>query len=204
MAGAYTSFHVVRTPTLHAAGGPPSRPYGAAPVLTRAAIGLARRPDAGPIAALSCAIIEDGLDPAYGRRRILQAMAHPGVNVAVAHASGRLIGFGIIEYGDTAAHLVLLGVEPRAQRRGPGARLVEWLEKPATAAGIGRGRVEARAERPGAVAFYRARGHAEQARLRGYYSDRLDAGRVDNALGAVGGSCGHACPPRVPGRWSRP
>lgn len=154
-------------------------------MLTRAAIGLACRRDAGPISELSRAIIEDGLDWAYDRRRILEATVHPRVNVAVARASGRLAGFGIMEYGDAVAHLVLLGVEPRAQGQGLGTRLVEWLEKPATVAGIRRVRVEARADRPGAIAFYRARGYVERTRLRGYYAGRLDAIRLEKALGVA-------------------
>lgn len=161
------------------------RPGSSKRLLLNPDVRLARRGDAWRIAALSRDVIEDGLSWTYDRARILRAIAHPAVNVAVAHAGRGLLGFGVMEYGEDTAHLVLLGVRPRQQGRGIGRRLVSWLEKCALTAGIQRVRVEARADRPGAIAFYRRLGYRETRRFAGYYGGRVDAVRLEKRLGVA-------------------
>ncbi|MDX1610147.1 MAG: GNAT family N-acetyltransferase [Halofilum sp. (in: g-proteobacteria)] len=153
-------------------------------MLANPPIRLAQKRDARPIAELSRDSIEHGLRWTYDRARILKAIANPSINVAVARERGRLLGFGIMEYGDEAAHLVLLGVRPDRQGRGLGRRLVGWLERCALVAGIRRVRVEARLDNPGAIAFYRRLGYREIRRFGGYYDGRLDAVQLEKPLGA--------------------
>lgn len=148
---------------------------------------LASRRDAREIGELSRDIIEHGLRWTYDRATVLRAIADPRVNVAVMHEGDRVLGFGIMQYGDTAAHLALLGVRPGRQGRGLGRHLLAWLEKPALVAGIQRVRVEARADNPRAIRFYERLGYREQARFQGYYSGVLDAVRLEKPLGASAG-----------------
>lgn len=154
-------------------------------MLANPPIRLARKKDARTIAELSRDFIEHGLRWTYDRARILKAIADPCMNVAVAHEGGRLLGFGIMEYGEEAAHLVLLGVRPGRQGRGLGRRLVTWLEKSALTAGIRRVRVECRLDNPGGIAFYEKLGYRERARFAGYYSGSVDAVQLEKRLGTL-------------------
>jgi ribosomal-protein-alanine N-acetyltransferase len=146
------------------------------------AIRLATASDAHAIAALSRDCIEHGLAWRYTPARILAAIRSRTTNVAVIHAHGGLHAVGIMEYGDNAAHLVLLGVQPTQRRKGLGRHLVAWLEACATTAGIDHVSVECRADSPDAVAFYRASGYRVQARVPGYYAGVIDAVRLRKRL----------------------
>ncbi|MDZ7748104.1 MAG: GNAT family N-acetyltransferase [Halofilum sp. (in: g-proteobacteria)] len=148
-------------------------------------IRLARRRDSRPVARLSRDLVEHGLRWRYDPRAIRGAIANPSMNVVVAGEGDAVTGFGIMEYGDTAAHLVLLGVCPEHRGCGLGRRLVTWLERPALVAGIRRVRVEVRADNPGGLAFYAALGYRQRARVAGYYEGRLDALQLDKALGVA-------------------
>jgi [ribosomal protein S18]-alanine N-acetyltransferase len=88
-----------------------------------------------------------------------------------------------MHYGDESAHLSLLAVRPNQQQRGLGALLIAWLEKPALVAGIERIRLEARADNPNAIAFYRKQGFRESGRIAGYYRGSVDAVRLEKRLG---------------------
>ena len=54
--------------------------------------------------------------------------AVPVIRLAGAQGA-RILGFGIMQYRDAAAHLTLFAVHPGHQHRGLGRRLVAWLEK---------------------------------------------------------------------------
>jgi ribosomal protein S18 acetylase RimI-like enzyme len=103
---------------------------------------------------------------------------HPSVNVAIVHVHGGLHAVGIMEYGLTVAHLVLLGVQPTQRHKGLGRHLVAWLEACARTAGINRIDVECRADNPGAIAFYRAQGYRVQGVVSRYYGGAIDAVRL--------------------------
>jgi ribosomal protein S18 acetylase RimI-like enzyme len=105
--------------------------------------------------------------------------------VVVARAGTRIAGFGIMRYGGDDAHLDLLGVAMDCRRRGLGRRLVEWLEKPALAAGITDAFLEVREANLGARAFYERLGYRTLARLGGYYQGRESAIRMGRALGVA-------------------
>lgn len=143
---------------------------------------LARMEDAPRIAQMSRVHIEAGLGWSWRTDRVLGAVRDQATNVAVVEEHRRLVGFGIMHYGDVNAHLALLAVDPECRRRGLGTRLVLWLECCAETAGIGRIGVEARADNPAAIAFYRRLGYETVETLSGYYRGMLDAVRLQKRL----------------------
>jgi [ribosomal protein S18]-alanine N-acetyltransferase len=151
-------------------------------------IRLAERSDAQHIAEMSRHYIEDGLGWSWNSARVLGAIEDDSTNVAVIDPIERgvrqreLAGFAIMHYGEHTAHLALLAVHPAHRRRGLGTRLLGWLERCAVTAGIGRIRLEARADNPAAVAFYRGLGYEPSGVLRGYYRSVLDAIRLEKRL----------------------
>jgi len=151
-------------------------------MITDAELRLARKGDAYWMAALSRDFIEHGLRWRYDREQVLRAIASREINAAVADDGRHRLGFGIMEYRQDTAHLVLLGVRPDHQGRGLGSALVRWLEKPALVAGIQVVRVEVRADNPRGIAFYEKLGYRERARVPGYYDGRVDALRLDRDL----------------------
>ena len=81
-----------------------------------------------------------------------------------------MVGFAIMDYGDSQAHLSLLAVAPSHQRCGIGKQMMAWLEESALVAGIGTINVELRANNYAALDFYRALGFHQTAYIAGYYS----------------------------------
>jgi [ribosomal protein S18]-alanine N-acetyltransferase len=148
-------------------------------------IRLATAQDVALIAHMSRDFIEHGLGWSWTPARVLAAVNDRCTNAAVLGERGELAGFGIMHYGDESAHLALLAVRPDQQQRGLGALLLAWLEKPAVVAGIERIRVEARADNPNAIGFYRKQGFAECSRIAGYYRGAIDAVRLEKRLGVA-------------------
>ncbi len=136
-------------------------------------IRLARARDARPIAEMSRDCIEHGLGWRWTEARVLSCIRHPAANVIVVRPT--LTGFGIMQYGDDEAHLLLLAAHPRHRRMGVGAALVRWLEATALTAGVGLIRLEARASSAEARNFYRALGYTEVRTVKRYYEGREDA-----------------------------
>jgi ribosomal protein S18 acetylase RimI-like enzyme len=145
-------------------------------------IRLAAAADALAIADMSREYIEHGLGWSWTPARIAAAIQEQSTNVAVIHQSGGMVGFGIMHYGERAAHLALLAVHPDQRRRGLAAQLLLWLEKCADTAGIERIRVEARSDNPAAVAFYQKHGYVQTDRIAGYYRGVLDAVRLEKTI----------------------
>lgn len=136
---------------------------------------LARLADAPAIAAMSCRLIEAGLAPSWPAERVTRHIRGAESLVLTARRAGRLLGFGIMQYGETTAHLNLLAVEPWCQRRGLGRALISWLEGSAVVAGAFLIQLELRASNADAHAFYVAQGFADTGRVTGYYQHREDA-----------------------------
>ena len=147
-------------------------------------IWLALPADARSIAEMSRDYIENGLGWGWTKARVLRAMRDKSTNVAVAHDRGYLLGFGIMAYGDNAAHLVLLGVHKTQRKRGLGACILLWLEECALTAGIERIQVEAREDNEAALWFYRGRGYREIEKLTGYYRGIVNGVRLEKRLWA--------------------
>ena len=154
-------------------------------MLATPSVRLATPSDARAIAALSRDFIEHGLGWSYTPARIVAAIRSRTTNVAVIHARGCLFACGVMNYGDTRAHLVLLGVHPTQRRQGLGRMLLAWLEDCALVAGLETIGVEARADNPGAVRFYLDQGYAVRGRVPGYYSGVVDAICLEKPLGTA-------------------
>jgi ribosomal-protein-alanine N-acetyltransferase len=133
---------------------------------------LATRDDAQAIAQLSRDRIEQGLGWSWTALRVLRSIRDRETNVVVALDASESLGFGIMKYHDEEAHLLLLAVRAERVRQGIGTALVDWLERSALVAGIGRVSLEARASNASARAFYLRLGYREVQSLPGYYQGR--------------------------------
>jgi len=161
-------------------------------------LGPAHRADLARIAVLSPAALETGLLASWTEPRLGRMLRHRETMVLVARcraAAGALrtvaamgattaefAGFGIMVYGDTRAHLNLLGIEPRFQRRGIGRRILRWLEASALEAGTFDITLEVRANNQAAQAFYLALGYEPVGRVERYYQGVEDAIRMRRSL----------------------
>jgi [ribosomal protein S18]-alanine N-acetyltransferase len=143
---------------------------------------LATRCDARRIADMSREYIEHGLGWSWTRERVLKAIYDRGTNVAVAYEQDRILGFGIMKYGEEKAHLALLGVDSVHRNRGLATTLLAWLEKCAVVAGNERIQLEARSDNALALAFYEKHGYRPIGSIRGYYRGVLDAVRLEKIL----------------------
>jgi ribosomal-protein-alanine N-acetyltransferase len=145
-------------------------------------IGLARPGDVRRIATMSRDLIEQGLDWRWTPPRITAALHDPAVNFAVARERGELAGFGIMQYKDDEAHLLLLAVDPARRRKGIGRALMQSLEATALTAGIGLIRLEARTGNAEARAFYRKLGYLDIKSVPGLYGPGEDGVRIAKDL----------------------
>ena len=131
---------------------------------------LALPADAYEIAVMSRYLIEVGLRGwSWPPERVASAVRARNTNVVVAGVGDNLVGFAIMEYGDTTAHLSLLAVKPSHQRCGIGRQLMGWVEETALTAGITTVNLELRVNNFAARTFYRSLGYTEMSYLPGYY-----------------------------------
>lgn len=130
---------------------------------------LAKDADAPEIAELSRELIENGLSWTWHPRRVLKSIRARDTNVLVATERECLVGFAIMDFGYTHAHLSLLAVRTLYQRRGIGKKLLTWLEEAALVAGIKTVELELRESNHAARRFYQKLGFTEIAHVRGYY-----------------------------------
>jgi ribosomal protein S18 acetylase RimI-like enzyme len=158
------------------------RHEGGRGVISHLRVALASGGDAPGISALSAVAIERGLRPSWTPRRVLACIGHRDTNVVVARDGARLLGFGIMDYGETSAHLALLAVRAGARRQGVGSALLAWLEQSAVVAGVVTVRAEVRGGNLAARDFYRDRGYREGERVPGYYQGVEDAIRLERRL----------------------
>jgi [ribosomal protein S18]-alanine N-acetyltransferase len=143
---------------------------------------LAAPSDAIQIAAMSREFIEQGLPWRWKSARILKAMSDPNTNVVVAAEHEVIFGFGIMEYKDETAHLVLFAVHPSVRRLGVGSQMLQWLEVVAVTAAISKIRLEAKADNHEASAFYVKHGYLVVERIPGMYLGLEDGVRLVKSL----------------------
>jgi len=143
---------------------------------------VASAADGAWMAGLSRDLIETGLGWSYRQPRLARLLARPEVCAVVAQDGGHRTGFALMEFLDEHAHLVLLAVEPHAQRRGIASALVRWLEDSARTAGTFTVYCEARAASTVARSFYRAMGYRELFLMPGYYRGTQAAVRLSHDL----------------------
>jgi [ribosomal protein S18]-alanine N-acetyltransferase len=131
---------------------------------------LATPADAYEIAVMSRYLIEVGLRGwTWPPERVGKVIKARDTNVLVVDVRQHLVGFAIMDFGDTTAHLSLLAVKPTHQRCGIGRQLMAWLEEAALAAGITTVSLELRSNNFSARTFYRMLGYKELAYIPGYY-----------------------------------
>ena len=145
-------------------------------------IRLAAPNEAPAIAEISRDYIEHGLGWSWTAARVLRAIRDPSTNVAVILRQGRVVGFGIMQYGDETAHLALLAIHPAQRHQRLGTRLVCWLEQCARIAGVQQIRLEARADNRSAIMFYQRLGFRQSGRIAGYYEAAIDAVQLEKRL----------------------
>ena len=145
-------------------------------------IRLATLRDARAIAEMSRDEIEMGLAWTWTPERVRRSIRDRAINVAVALEHSKIVGFGIMHYGDDKARLLLLAVGRAVREQGVGGRLHDWLEKCARMAGLRRIELEARADNLEALAFYGLRGYERFDTAHGYYQGRIDAFRLAKNL----------------------
>ena len=138
---------------------------------------LAHEEDLAGIASVAAATGQDaeglGGDPAYVRHVMATG------RFAVAMSVGRCVGFGGVVQIGGATMLTDLFVEPQAQARGVGSRLLDLLWADTSS------RLTFASQRPPAVALYARRGLVARwplLYLRGDVSDLLDPGLVTEPL----------------------
>ena len=145
-------------------------------------IRLASRLDAGLIAAMSRDLIEQGLPWSWRPERVARAIAATNTNVAVVREHDEIDAFGVMEYWEDDAHLVLFAVRPQRQRQGLGSALLLWLEASARIAGSKRVRLEARRDNDAARSFYNEHGYHELVIKSHLYSGVLDGIKLEKWL----------------------
>jgi ribosomal-protein-alanine N-acetyltransferase len=138
----------------------------------------ARVGDAERLAAMSRALIEAGLKPAWGAARIRWHVRDAESVVLTARRPAMIAGFAIMRYGEDVAHLNLLAVDPAHRRRGIARALVRWLEETALTAGTFIIGLELRAGNEAARNLYRALGYRELGQIPGYYQGLESAIRM--------------------------
>ena len=149
---------------------------------------IASKPDAEAIAAMSRDLIEHSLPWTWRAERVARAIAAANTNVVVVREQVGLDAFGIMEYWDDDAHLVLFAVNKARQRQGLGTEILRWLEASAKAAGSQRIRVEARRDNVAARSFYNEHGYHEVAVKSRMYSGMLDGIQFTKYLRACAAS----------------
>jgi len=151
------------------------------------ALQLATVENARDIARMSATLIERGLPHTWTTRRVSAHIRHKDSVVLVAHSGSEkspreLIGFAIMQFAETTAHLNLLAVRPHARRSGVGRQMLSWLHESAMVAGTFLVRLELRATNIEARHFYKSMGYEEFGYVRRYYSNVEDAVRMSRDL----------------------
>ena len=148
-------------------------------------VSLAHVVDAYQVATMSREIIEHGLQWSWTPERVGRCILASDINVVTAKSDGVLIGFGIMFYGHSKAHLNLLGVDADWRSLGIGGRLLQWLESCALTAGLESCQLELRESNSKARQFYTRHGYSEVERVKGYYQQRENAIRMAKNLHEV-------------------
>jgi len=144
---------------------------------------LATPADAYEIAVMSRYLIEVGLRGwSWHPERVAKAIRARDTDVLVATVKDLLVGFAIMEFGDSKAHLSLLAVKPSHQRCGIGRKMMGWLDEAALTAGISTINLELRANNFGARCFYKMLGFTETGYLPGYYRNVETAVRMSRDI----------------------
>ena len=145
-------------------------------------IELARIEDALEIALISKNFIERGLVWRWTERKVKNSILSDTKNVAVARLENKIVGFGIMHYGDEVANLDLLAVKEGFRKEGIGKKLVKWLEEVAFNAGIGLVTIQTLEQNADAQAFYQKLEYINIGKRLGYYQNNVNAILMEKRL----------------------
>lgn len=115
-------------------------------------------------------------------RRLLTS---PSATFIVADAGAQIAGYLLVLYraNSLAARIYSIGVAAPFRRRGLARKLVAAAEKDAAGRGRKAMRLEVRADDRGTIALYELCGYHRVGCAPGYYGGRIDALRLEKALG---------------------
>ncbi len=139
---------------------------------------LASPRDALAIADMSRSLIESGLPWSWTPARVAASLERSDTLVLTAREGAPLLGFAIMQFGETRAHLALIAVRPDCQRSGVARRMLDWLIESARTAGVASIHLELRESNLAARRFYLAQGFDETVRIPGYYRGAETAVRM--------------------------
>ena len=154
-----------------------------------------RRSDLDALVALEHALFDSQFFAGHviARASFRRLLASPGATFLVAEARkqiGAQIGAQVGAYvlvlyraNSGAARIYSIGVAARFRRRGLARSLVAAAEKDAVRRGRKAMRLEVRADDRGIIALYESSGYRRIGRAPGYYDGRVDALRLEKALG---------------------
>jgi ribosomal-protein-alanine N-acetyltransferase len=138
--------------------------------------------DAADIAVMSRDCIEHGLPWSWREARVAHAIRDPDTNVAVVGEPRAITAFGIMQYQDDEAHLLLFAVHRSWRRKGVGSAVLRWLEEVARTAGVSRILVDARMTNSAGRNFYAEQGYHERVITKGRYCGVEDGVRLEKWL----------------------
>jgi len=149
-------------------------------------VGFASPGDAQTIALMSRDLIEAGLRWRYRASHVADLIRDPSCVALLTREDARILGFAIMDFGETRAHLILLAVHPGHRRRGIARRMLTWLFDSAAVAGMMSIHVELRVGNASALALYTGLGFTETLRVPRYYAGREPAVRMLRMLHTPG------------------
>jgi ribosomal protein S18 acetylase RimI-like enzyme len=151
-------------------------------VIADVVVRLATLVDATDIALMSRDCIEHGLPWSWRESRVAHSIRDPETNVAVVGEAHAITAFGIMNYQDDEAHLLLFAVHRAWRRKGVGSAVLRWLEEVARVAGVSRVLVDARVSNAAGRNFYAEHGYHERVITKGRYCGVEDGVRLEKWL----------------------
>ncbi len=147
----------------------------------------AARSDLNALVALEREIFAGALFAGHliSRASFRHLLDSPTAAFIIAEAGAQPAGYVLVLYraNSAAARIYSIGVAPRFRRRGVARGLVTAAEKDALRRGRTAMRLEVRADEHGTIGLYEASGYHSVGRAPGYYGGRVDALRLEKALG---------------------
>lgn len=148
-------------------------------------IRLATASDAAHIGNMGCQTIRDCLDWSWNPSYVLGKIESNDTNVAVATESDNIIGFAMMKYSLSHAHLLLLAVPAKKSQFGVGDELIEWLERIALLGGTTFVYAETHIKDIEAREFYHRLGYKSVQHIPRYYNGSETAIRLAKELRAT-------------------
>jgi ribosomal protein S18 acetylase RimI-like enzyme len=119
------------------------------------------------------------------RASFRRLLALPSATSIVAEIKAQIGAYVLVLYrtNSGAARMYSIGVARKFRRRGLAGLLVTAAERDAVRRGRKAMRLEVRADDRGTIALYESSGYRRVGRASGYYGGRVDALRLEKALG---------------------